>query len=101
MATTPEGRVKKKVTDMLKKHKVWYYMPVSGGFGSHGIPDFVGCVRGRFIGIECKADANKKLTPLQMAVRNEIENAFGLYFVVYDDASLTVAEQSIILLQRV
>ena len=56
---TPEAKVKKKVRDVLKALGAYYVMPITGGYGNSGAPDFVVCLRGRFIGIECKAGKGK------------------------------------------
>ena len=39
MATTPEGRIKKKLDKMFKEEGIWYYSPQAGPFGAAGIPD--------------------------------------------------------------
>ena len=88
MAQTPEGRVKKKVADLLKKYRVWYYMPANNGYGKHGIPDFVAILHGQFVGIEVKADRTKKPTALQVRCGEEIKAAGGAWFLVYDDETL-------------
>lgn len=59
MATTPEGKVKAKVKALLKKHNIYYCTPATGGYGRSGIPDFICCVNGKFLAIECKAGTNK------------------------------------------
>tara|TARA_R100000773_G_C4123557_1_gene57847 strand:- start:41 stop:373 length:333 start_codon:yes stop_codon:yes gene_type:complete len=84
MATTPEGRVKNRLKYMLKNNNVWFYMPQAGVFGKAGIPDFVLIVEGRFVGVECKAGRSKRPTALQRIAMEEIENAGGKCFVVYD-----------------
>jgi len=38
-ALTPEAKVKRKVTAVLKKHGCWYFFPASNGYGRAGIPD--------------------------------------------------------------
>ena len=43
MATTPEGKVKAKVKVILKELGAYYTMPVTGGFGTSGAPDFLVC----------------------------------------------------------
>jgi len=63
MATTPEGKIKKQVKDILKHFDVWFDMPVPGGFGKSQL-DFTCCVRGRMLAIETKAPG-KWLTALQ------------------------------------
>lgn len=89
---TPEGKIKKKLTTMLKKHKVWYFPPQAGAFGSAGIPDIIACYHGQFIGIECKADAKKKPTALQQQCMDKIEAAGGACFVVYDVETIATVE---------
>lgn len=81
MAQTPESKVKAKVKLILKKHSAYYAMPMGTGFGNAGVPDFLVCVAGSFIGIECKAKGGK-LTALQNANLGEIEAAGGKTFVV-------------------
>ena len=55
MATTPEAKVKAKIKAILKAHNIYYAMPIGTGYGNSGIPDFLCCVRGRFLAIEAKA----------------------------------------------
>ena len=79
---TPEGRVKAKVKAILKRYRnVWYFMPVSGGYGKHGVPDFVCCICGGFIGVECKAGRGD-VTHLQAQCHLDITAAGGVVFVV-------------------
>jgi len=78
---TPEAKVKKKVTTILKEHGAFYFTPVTGGFGHSGIPDIVACFNGKFVGIECKA-GDKKPTALQNKVLEDIRNARGFALVV-------------------
>lgn len=66
MADTPEKKVKSKVVIQLKALGAYYFYPVTGGFGASGVPDIVCCYKGRFIGIECKANGNKPTTLQQM-----------------------------------
>lgn len=95
MADTPEKRVKKKVVELFKKYQVWYFMPANNGFGKSGIPDFIGIVRGRFVGVECKADKTKKPTELQIKRGKEIVEAGGMWMVVYDADTLAALEKFI------
>ena len=81
---TPEGKVKKKVIDILKKFGAYYFFPSTNGFGTSGVPDVVVCYRGRFIGIECKAGKNMP-TALQEKNLNSISNAGGVSIVVNED----------------
>lgn len=81
MATTPEGKVKKRVVELLKEAGVYYFFPVTGGFGRSGVPDIVCCWNGRFLAIECKAGKNQP-TALQEREMNKIQNAGGDAFVI-------------------
>ncbi len=87
-AMTPEGKIKKRLTEMLKAHKVWYFYPAANGMGRAGIPDVVAIVDGQFIGIECKADETKKPTALQLQCAKQIREAGGYWFLINGDLSL-------------
>jgi Holliday junction resolvase len=81
---TPESNVKKKVTSILKSHGAYYFYPMTGGFGRSGVPDIVCCLRGKFIGIECKAGDNKP-TALQEKNLKDIRESGGFAFVVNEE----------------
>lgn len=76
---TPEGKVKAQVKKILDRFGAYYFMPATGGFGRSGVPDIVGCYKGYFFAIECKAGTNKP-TALQM---RELENIIGAGGVCY------------------
>ena len=78
---TPEGKVKKKVQQILKDRGAYYFSPVTGGFGRSGVPDIVVCFHGRFVGIECKA-GNNQPTALQQKNLDDIEKAGGVALVI-------------------
>ena len=59
--TTSEGRVKTKIRKVLDDLRCYYVMPVTGGYGNSGVPDFMVCYAGRFIGIEAKRWATNPL----------------------------------------
>ena len=82
--STPENRIKKQLDTMLKEERVWFFPPQSGPYGHAGIPDRVACVLGRFVGIECKADASNKPTALQELCAERIRASGGAWFLVYD-----------------
>lgn len=84
MAATPEGKIKAKLDRMLKEEDVWFFPPQAGPYGKSGIPDRILCVRGKFVGVEAKADKNKELTALQKLCRADILSHGGVYFTVYD-----------------
>lgn len=81
MTKTPEAKVKATVVAQLKKLGAYYFYPVTGGFGSSGVPDIVGCYKGRFFGIECKANGNKP-TELQRLNLAKIELTGGVALVI-------------------
>lgn len=84
---TPESRTKAKVKEYLKARNIWHFMPVSNGMGTHGIPDIIAIIDGRFIGIECKAPGKRNQTSeLQKMQIKAINEAGGLAIVV-DDAN--------------
>lgn len=91
MASGPEKRVKDKVVEVLKKHGAYYFYPVTGGFGTSGVPDIVACHRGAFIGIECKA-GNNKPTALQEKNLQAIRDAGGHALVINETNIGAVAE---------
>lgn len=85
MPMTPEGKVKEAVKKFLRLHGIWYFMPVAGPFTVHGVPDFICCWNGKFMGIETKAPKKlNTLTENQKRVISEIERSGGLVYVVDD-----------------
>ena len=84
MAMTPEGKVKKKVVEQLKQLGCYYFFPATGGYGKSGVPGIVGCYKGKFFGIECKAGKNTP-TALQEKNLSDIEKAYGIACVVNED----------------
>ena len=84
MASTPEAKVKKRVVAELKAIGAYFFYPVTGGYGSSGVPDIVGCCDGKFFGIECKAGRNT-VTALQQKNLQDIRAAGGIAVVVNED----------------
>ncbi len=84
MAMTPEAKVKKKVVEQLKALRAYYFFPATGGYGKSGVPDIVGCHKGKFFGIECKAGKNTT-TPLQDRNLEQISDSGGLAVVVNEE----------------
>lgn len=99
--TTPEGSIKRKLDRKLAQFRgvsgFFVYSPNAGPHGTNGIPDRVAIVNGRFIGIECKADGGKELTALQMRIRDQILDAGGAYFIVYDDYTISALVEHVTL----
>lgn len=78
---TPEAKVKAKVKKILADMGAYYAMPLGTGFGNSGVPDFLVCFQGAFVGIECKANGNKP-TALQLHHMMQIRKAGGRSFLV-------------------
>jgi pantoate kinase len=81
---TPESKVKTKIKAILKEHGVYYAMPIGTGYGNAGVPDFLCCVKGRFLAIEAKAGKGVT-TALQVKNLREVEAAGGVTFVLNED----------------
>lgn len=79
-----EGDVKAAVKDVLKNTaNCWWFMPPANGYGRSGIPDFVGCVWGRFFAIETKFGKGKT-TVHQDRELAAIDACSGHVWVVYE-----------------
>lgn len=84
MTATPEVKVKRHVVQQLKKLGAYYFYPVTGGYGASGVPDIVGCYKGKFFAIECKAGKNKP-TALQQKNIDAIAAQGGAVWVVNEE----------------
>jgi len=78
---TPEAKVKAKVKKILNDMGAYYCMPIGVGYGNSGVPDFIVCYQGKFVGIECKAGKNEP-TALQVSNMAKINNSGGHTMVV-------------------
>lgn len=76
-----EAWVKEQIKNMLKARDIWYFMPQGTNYGVTGIPDFVCCCRGKFVGIEAKVARNNP-TALQDMQMARINKAGGVTMVV-------------------
>lgn len=79
-----EGDVKQEVKKTLERMGAWWFMPVPTGYGVKGVPDFIVCLNGRFVGIETKFGKNSpsKWQKLQL---EKIASAEGLALVVNEE----------------
>jgi len=82
--TTPEKKVKEAIKRALKKYKIYYFMPATGGYGRSGVPDFICCAKGKFLAIEAKAGGNQ-LTALQAKEIAGIREAGGIALVFNEE----------------
>ena len=82
---TPEQKVKKKVVAQLKEMGAYYFTPMTGGYGYSGVPDIVGCYKGYFFGIECKAKGSNEPTLLQQKNLEQILEQGGYAVVIHGE----------------
>jgi len=87
---TPEKKVKQKVCAKLKELGAYYFYASTGGYGASGVPDIVACYKGKFIGIECKANGNKA-TALQQKHLREISMQQGISLII-DETNVDMLE---------
>lgn len=81
MASTPEAAVKKQIRKILDTTRAYYAMPIGTGYGNSGVPDFLVCHKGKFLGIEAKAGKGKT-TALQDMHLEKIRESGGMTLVV-------------------
>lgn len=83
---TPEGKVKAKVKELLDDVECYWFMPVTGGYSSSGVPDIVACVNGQFVGIETKSvHSSHGVTRLQELNLNKIKKSNGVALVITEE----------------
>lgn len=87
---TPEGKVKKKVSALLKERGVYYFMPVQNGMGKPGL-DYHCIHKGVGFCVETKAPGGK-LTARQELTATEVRDAGGYVFKVEGAGSLAHLE---------
>lgn len=75
---TPEGKVKKELDEYLEtlKPNVWWFKPMTFGYGKSGVPDYIICYRGFFLAPETKKKGGKN-EPWQDRQQEEIRRAGG------------------------
>lgn len=78
---TPEAKVKKQIRKILETSEAYFAMPIGTGYGNSGVPDFLVCHKGRFIGVEAKAGKGTT-TALQEKNLADIRAAGGETLVV-------------------
>lgn len=83
MASTPEAKVKRKLSKLLGFYNVNYFMPVQNGYGMPAL-DYICCHKGRYCQIETKA-ALGVMTPRQTQIGRMVEQAGGRAFLINED----------------
>lgn len=76
-----ESDVKNAVKKILNDLGAFWFMPVQTGYGVKGVPDFIVCLNGAFIGIETKY-GNNTLSMWQKLQGEKILNSGGAFLVV-------------------
>ena len=87
---TPEAKVKRMVKEKMREifPDAWEYMPAAGAYGKNGAPDFLYCINGLMVGIECKSGPGRWPTGLQAMQLEKIRKAGGVAALVYDTQTL-------------
>lgn len=92
-----ERDVKARIKEILTELEAFWYMPVQTGYGVVGIPDFVGCLNGKFFGIEAKFGGNTE-SAWQKKQGARIKAARGTYLVI-DENSVDTLKAQLLALQ--
>lgn len=82
-----ESRIVTKIIKYLREQGGWWQKIHGGVYQASGIPDIIGCYKGRFYGIEVKtpkmyAKPDHHLTKLQQLALQRIREAGGVGVVV-------------------
>ena len=87
-----EKEIQKAILDWLGYNKIFHYRNATTGIfmsngrwktsQSKGSPDIIAVIKGRYIGIEVKAES-KKQSPAQKEFQKNLEKAGGKYILAY------------------
>jgi hypothetical protein len=97
---TPEAILTHSIRDLLRAVGIFHYKAWGGPMSAPGIPDIIGCFKGRMIGIEIKSQKGV-VSEYQKAFIDNINRAGGLAFVArsLDDVIETLGLQDRFLLR--
>ena len=70
--------------ELLTHDHLWFFMPAANGYGTPGIPDFVGIWKGYGFTIECKAGRGRQ-SQWQERQEAAVVTALAPYFLIHDD----------------
>lgn len=76
-----EKRVERQITNYLDELGAYYVKIHGSTYMPAGTPDLLGCLNGKFFGIEVKKPKGGIVSPLQKFKIKEIQNAGGVAFV--------------------
>ena len=79
MSKKPESKLVDKILRKLRKRRKSYWVKLHGGmFQTVGLPDIVGCYKGKFVAIEVKVPGKENtLTKRQRLILKRIADAGG------------------------
>ena len=75
-----ERDFQKKVIAYLKENKIYHFKTIATN--KKGTPDIIGCYKGRFFGIECKAEKGR-ITDWQLRAHKDIAESGGHVRVMF------------------
>jgi Holliday junction resolvase len=78
---TPEGGVKAKVRALFRELEIHYVHVPGSAYGKGGAPDYIACVKGLYMEVECKADGGRQ-TLLQKHQEDKCVKSGGMYVLV-------------------
>ena len=88
-----ETKLVKQILDFCRMRGLLFYRTQSGAiktetggfmkFGFAGCPDLTGCLKGKFIAVECKVGKNTQ-TPSQVEFQRKVEKEGGEYWLIYN-----------------
>ena len=79
----PEARLQRRIQKALRQQTGGFWFKVWGGpFQLAGLPDLIGCVRGRFFGLEVKRPKKGRVSEIQWDTLGKIQDEGGCAQVV-------------------
>jgi Holliday junction resolvase len=90
-----ESRVVKKIMTALNERGGFWFKSHGFAFQLIGLPDIIGCYRGRFVAFEVKRSADEELTPRQAYCISRIRKAGGVALRIHS------VEMAIAILDRI
>lgn len=77
----PEARITKKIREFLSAHPRSFFFKIHGSAAMMaGLPDLIGCLEGKFVGVEVKQPGQKP-SKIQNLVHGRIRAAGGVVIV--------------------
>ena len=77
-----EKQFENKIKNFLKRNDIYFFKFFANGFTKSGLSDIYACIKGKFVGIEVKAEKGKP-SPLQIYNKNQIEKSGSIAYILY------------------